>query len=241
MLFITLEGIRAQGAIQRPLSDFLNTQGSVINFVPPVPDYLGWSTSFNEPDVRFALIDYAGIAAKWIEDNAGLSLGTSINGSVSERRLSDGRAEITILLHTKNALIWAMSIDPANCCDFVNTPLLFGYRAQDLVANPTLQPALAECQFQFVFKNSAPGAPIPDLVDAFIFGNTAPGQELVSYSLKANGDGPLRAEFGVPDGTRGRIIVTQIGLLFRGLSSPDQWRGARSDGFPVEKIELRVQ
>ena len=84
------------------------------------------------------------------------------------------------------------------------------------------------------FKNTAPGAAIPDLVDAFILGNAAAGQELRFLSFRSQGDGPLRTEFGVPDGTPGRLTVTQTGLFMT------QFQGATADGFPAERVDLTV-
>lgn len=43
-----------------------------------------------------------------------------------ERPLADGRAEVTVILHTKNALTWVVDGD-----DFANGELLFGHRVPD--------------------------------------------------------------------------------------------------------------
>src|SRR5262249_13742843 len=93
------------------------------------------------------------------------------------------------------------------------TPLLFGYRAQDLVANPSLKPALASSHLHVVFDNTAPGAPLPDLVDAFILGNAGPGVELVSLDFRANAKGVVHDPPGqVPD-QQGTLVVSQTGVL----------------------------
>jgi hypothetical protein len=42
----------------RPLSDFLDAQGTTSRFFPPVPDMLGWSDG---PFINFGLVDYAGL------------------------------------------------------------------------------------------------------------------------------------------------------------------------------------
>ena len=67
----------------------------------------GWT---DPKTVRFAQVDFTGHANKWIEEQSGgaMSLGTETEGKVIERRLPDGRAEVTVLLHTKNALTWVM-------------------------------------------------------------------------------------------------------------------------------------
>ena len=95
-------------------------------------------------------------------------------------------------------------------------------------------PALGRVEFQVVFDNTAPGAPLPDLVDAFILGNAAPGQQLIALSIRVSATGPLHAAFGVPEGTPGRLVVTQIGN-FRTSGG-----GATADGFPAERVDLHV-
>lgn len=221
-------------AAPRPLSDFLSAQGSTNIFVPPVPDFIGWLSAFASPPVRFAAVDYAGLAAKYVQDNGGPALGTQLSGSVNERRLPDGRAEVIVNLDFTNALTWAFVFDPAGPIDQVATaPLIFGYRAQDLVTNPGLTPGLSAGHLQAKFNNTAPGAPLPDLV-SFILGSTAPGQELLSISFRSDGLGPLRTSFGVPDGTAGICVVTQTGLFMT------PFKGAVGDGFPAERVEVRT-
>jgi len=107
---------------------------------------------------RGASVDYAGLAEAYVKQASGgaISLGTSFSGRVIERRLRDGRAQMTVLLFTKNALAWV-----AEGCDFLGA-LLFGNRAADVISEAT--PALADSFLQFVFSNTAPGAPLPDLI-----------------------------------------------------------------------------
>src|SRR5262245_31997905 len=38
----------------RPLSDFVNAQGTTNVFIPPVPDYIGWCGEDLRPPIRFA-------------------------------------------------------------------------------------------------------------------------------------------------------------------------------------------
>jgi hypothetical protein len=223
---------RIQTAVQRPLSDFISAQGTTSIFQVPVPDYIGWGSNTARYDCRFALVDYAGLAAKWIADNGGPSLGTQVSGSVTERALNDGRAEVTVVLHTTKALVWVSTCIP----DFSTGTLLLGSRAQDIAADPgNNPPALAISHFQIVFKNSSPGAPMPDLVNAFILGNAVPGQEIVSLAAQMEGSGLLHAAFGVAEGTPGAVKVTQTGTLFR-----TPFGGATADGFPAENVDLHV-
>ncbi len=226
-------------AVQRPLSDFLSAQGTVSVFnccAPMVPDYIGWTRPFSTPaaDQRLALVDYAGVGNNWLVANGYPSLGTTISGSISERPLADGRAEVTVILHAKNALAYAVTYDLAGPINQNQlNPLLFGYRPQDLLANASFQPALGESHFKAVFKNPAPGAPMPDVVDAFVLGNAAPGQEAVSFAFNATATGQLHAASGFPEGTSGKLAIVQTGLFMT------HFMGATADGFPAEIVELR--
>lgn len=225
---ITLMATIAQAkTTTRPISDFLDEQGTTMVFNTPVPDQIGWA---NNPPTLFALFDYAGLADEYLQ-GFDIFLGTQIAGSVTERPLKDGRAEVTVILHTKRALTWAADPDP----DPNTTTPSFGYRAAEIAADSSKVPALGESHLQVVFKNTMPGADFPDLVDAFILGNAASGQELVYIAFRGTATGPLRLPAGLgPEGTPGRCFVVQTGVLFRG-----PFMGATADGFPAELVELR--
>jgi hypothetical protein len=237
--------VQAFQAKQRPLSDFINAQGATSCFVPPAPDQLGASSAVNKTPVRFALIDYTGLTAKFLQ-TFGINLGTTVTGTVLERPLADGRALITVNLHTKNALTWATNFDPNGSSDQFNTnPLLFGWRAQDLIADPARQPALADQHFRVVFTNTAPGAPLPDIV--CINASQCPnviaacpvGFELEFLMSQATAKGELHAIAGLgPEGTPGRLTLTQTGLIQPAIKNGFQ--GALADAFPAEKVELRA-
>ncbi len=231
---VACTGVFTASAGPRPLSDFLNTQGSTNIFVPPVPDFIGWISALANPPLNFASVDYAGLAAAWLQQNGGPSLGTQVSGSVNERALPDGRAEVNVNLDFSNALTWVFVFDPNEPIEQVATaPLIFGYRAQDLTANPALTPGLSTGKLQAKFNNTAPGAPLPDLI-AFIIGTAAPGQELLSIKFRSDGLGPLRAPFGVADGTPGKCVVSQTGLF------TTAFKGATGDGFPAEKVDVKI-
>jgi len=74
-------------------------------------------------------VDYAGLANDYLKE-FGKDLGTTTTGMIIERRLSDGRAEDTVLLTTNNALTWVIQ----GCADFATQPLLFGHRVTDILA-----------------------------------------------------------------------------------------------------------
>ena len=225
--------------VQRPLSDFLSQQGTTDLFVPPVPDYVGWFSDPARPPIRLAFVDYAGIEGKWIQDHGGPALGTTVSGTLTERPLPDGRAEVSLVLHTRRAQTWVIPFDleafqNGDIGQLSTAPVLFGHRAAELVADASLEPGLSVCDMVWVFDNTAPGAPLPDLVNAFLFGNVAPGQELIRFSIRANGSGPLRAAFGVEEGTPGRSVVSQTGILMA------SFKGALADGAPAELVDLHV-
>ena len=103
----------------RPLSEFTSTQGTTNIFIPPVPDFIGWG---DNPPHQFASVDYAGLAAAWLVANGGPDLGTQVQGNVVERPLADGRALVSVVLHTTRANSW---VTP-NPGEFANDPLQFG-------------------------------------------------------------------------------------------------------------------
>jgi hypothetical protein len=238
--FMPAVSTHAAQAVQRPLSDFLDAQGTISIFnccAPPVPDYIGWTRPFATPtaDQRLALVDYAGVANEWLVEQGYPSLGTTFSGHIIERPLRDGRAEVKVVLHTQNALTYVTTYDvngPINQAQI--NPLLFGWRPQDLLADAAKVPTLGESHLTVVFINSAPGAPLPDLINLLILGDTAPGQEPITISFHSNVTGQFRAASGFPDGDPGHLIVTQTGVLFRG-----PFKGATADGFPAERVELR--
>lgn len=213
--------VLAQGkTMQRPIEDFVSAQGTFciddgqggcILFVPPVANFIGWVDPAEEIS---ASVDYAGLADAFADG----AFGTETTGTVTERPLKDGRAEIHVKLHTKNALSWAV-----DGFDF-NGPLLFGHRAPDVLDGE--EPALGESLLHVKFINTAPGAPLPDLIQLFVA--PEPGQEIVFLSFYARADGPLA------DGTPGRVQVVQTGLFMTAF------KGATADGFPAERINLNV-
>jgi hypothetical protein len=179
---------------KRPFADFLAGQGTTSMFVPPVPDYVGWVDDFF---VTFALIDYAGLANEWIKSQTGgRDLRTTVYGTLRERATSDGRAEVRVTMETRDALAWAFLIADADFVNdplpFLNTPLFFGARAQDVIEGA--KPALARVSVEATFMNSAPGAPLPDLVQLLL----APEPGQVPYVLTFEAEACGRNRDGTP-------------------------------------------
>lgn len=207
LLFLALCAVVAATSIaradeQRSFADFINAQGTTAIFVPPVPDYVGWADA---DLVTFALVDYAGLANAWIEDETGgrVSLGTTVYGAVRERPAPDGRVEVRVKLQARKALSWAFllaDLDPSDPLPFLNTPLAFGARAQDVVAGA--KAAVGKASFDVTFMNSAPGAPFPDLVQ--LLNAPEPGQLPFKFKFQSKACGLL------PDGTPAQLEIRQI-------------------------------
>ena len=246
-LMLPAESVSAQGtAIQRPITDFISTQGtfcspvssvncaSLFNTAIPIP-FIIWSNNINDtPDersadsLRCAVVDYAGLLAR-------PSFGTTLKGTITDRPLNNGtgQSEVTVTLATNNALTWVFAGDPSatNICgvNFTTQPLLFGTRPANVTASGD-NAALGDSHLKVVFTNTAFGAPLPDLIQ-LVF-SPAPGQALRQFSISASANGLLHAAFGVPEGTPGRAHVVQTGLFMT------QQKGATADYFPVEMVNL---
>jgi hypothetical protein len=149
-----------------------------------------------------------------------------MDGFIYERPRPDGRAEVTIQLHTRQALIFVIE-PPAADYDAVGHPL-FGYRPHDIVedykadGHLDVTPALGSCFFHIVLKNTKVGATLPDLVVFLGLGELLPGQELVSLTMFADAHGTVHDD---GEEQAGSVQVMQAtGLDFT---------------FPIEEIFVR--
>lgn len=147
----------------RSLDEFLDAQGSTIQFFPPVPDYIGWAGG---DFVTFGLIDYAGLAAAYLADEE-VDLGTEVRGVITECVLTDGSAQVTVALVTDNAMGFAQDIETLteNDFDFANTETSFGNKAVDIAAGEPA--AVGSAELYLSFRTIAPGEPLPDVLDVF--------------------------------------------------------------------------
>jgi hypothetical protein len=227
-------------ATQRPISDFVNTQGTFcwpfdaggcgFLFDPPIQNFLGWTDP--KSDRGFSL-DYAALVDRYLGSMNLPLLGTTYEGSIVEQPLADGRAEVHVSLHTKNAITWVTKGQDMSAPDpsVPSFNLLFGARITDVLLRGA-NPALGEGFLTLKFISTRPGAAIPDLVQLLSF--PLPGQELTVMDFRGQADGELRHLFlGVPDGTPGRAGCTETGLLTKAIPHP------RMDGFPAEWINLQ--
>jgi hypothetical protein len=240
----TLALVSSASAASRPIEDFVAAQGTYcfddgsggcLLFVPPVPNFFG---TFAAKDAVLGSVDYAGLADGLLcPDGHVTNFGTSFSGAVTERRLKDGRAEVTVNLVTKNALAWAVD-DPFATFDYATGPLTFGYRACDDLPEGQSH-ALANSFVQLVFINTAPGAPLPDMMQLFVA--PLPGQEPLILSFHQSAAGALRSTpyNTFPEGAPGQLTIVQTGLLGRpeSLSQCDNAKPpATCDGYPAERV-----
>jgi len=212
---------------QRALSDFTSQQGA-------------WCAVFNDEGIDCAASHYGPCADDeirftfpqfWVDPKTGFTaqidtlgqggdFGTTVDGSVSESARPDGFAEVKVVLHSGNAPMRARDVD--------RKPL-FGYGRPE----PTLGDAVA----QIKFTNTAPGAPLPDINQ--LFSCAEPGQALETFSIRARASGPLREAFGLPEGSPGRLEVTQTGLLGTAALVDPHSRLA-VDAYPAEHVIIRA-
>lgn len=190
----------------RPLSHFLDNQGTLNNpplFFPGVKDYVGWTD--NNPQTTFALVDYAGLANKYIKNQTGHSVGTKVNGFIIECALSDGRAQVTVNIITTKALGFAQSIDELvkNNFDFLNTPTIFGAKAQEVIAGK--KSSIGSVLFSISFLIPQAGANLPDLLDVI---NPDSDNKYKYAPIKLNFKSTIFAKCA--NGKKARLEVHQI-------------------------------
>jgi hypothetical protein len=165
----------AASVTERPISDFVDVQGTFdlgFLFLPPVPNFFSWT----DPDSELNLsIDYAGLADKTCNGVAG----TTFAGRIKEKLLPDGRAEVTVELFTLDAMTFVAKSDIAL------DPVVFGVRWEDAGGDCVLNgtPVLGSSMLKVTLINTAPGAPLPDLIQLVVA--PEPGQELRAMSIHA--------------------------------------------------------
>jgi hypothetical protein len=208
----------------RSINDFVSTQGSTLvslGFVNGGELFGGklfiWGNSLD----LLMRVDYAGSDNKGLIAVGGPDAHTSYSGTILETPLPDGRAEVKITLVTHNAIAFAdnASSFPAKCTNngsnafFTLCPAVFGYNIVEL-ANGIGKPVLVNSEMEVNLVNTAPGAPIPDLLN--VIGNSpgSGGAYVKTLTLKTTSIGPLREAFGVTEGSNGiaklNVIIDNI-------------------------------
>ncbi len=222
----------ASAAHFRPFGDFLATQGTFcwpdnggcLSFEPPAPNMIAFAEVENW---HLGWADYAGLQNAWIEEASGgaKSLGTVVTGTIKETALEDGRALVQLNLRAKDALFWV------NQFQFVFDawdPMYFGARPQEVLAGA--DPALGNVNMMVEFINTAPGAPIPDIVQLTFF--PEPEQEIVTMRITSLAHGVLREASGYPEGTPGIAKMNEVNL---NLGQP-QVSNPNWDAWTVEMV-----
>lgn len=203
LLLLLATALPTLQAAQRPIEDFLNAQNDYgVYWIDPQPKY----------GANFAEIDYSGFKAALMEFYGYPPLGTTFSGTVVERPLRDGRADVEVVLHTRNALAWA-GYAPEG---WYPTEWLMGGDWWQVIwfGYPLV---LGDCTLQLRFINTAPNAPLPHF---FAIGTE--GTEMISMYFVGSAHGLLA------DGSPGYMEITQVGL-----SAPTP------DGWPVEHILVK--
>lgn len=207
-------------ARERPIEDFIEAQGTANQFLfyagadaPHLRNYaVGFTTATcpgefcQYPTSRIAVVDYAGGANKYLERHGYGSLNTKTAGSITERVLPDGRAEVTVVLYTTNALTFVSTFDyslPSPPQSAETNTRLFGSSVQELFRDSSRRPALGNSSLILIFKNPSLDAPMPDLVNLFAFGVQPKNFELTSLYLHVNASGSL------PDGAQAHCTVLE--------------------------------
>jgi hypothetical protein len=217
-------------ALTRPIADFLEKQGQHLT-KGIVPEFISFTAYFNPTNGtnRAVSIDYAGLGAKVIKQktHGAVNLRTKMEGIVYERPLPDGRAEVTIRLHTRHALSFAIT-EPAADYDALGQPI-FGYRPHDIVADfqadgqLDVTPSVGNSFLHVVLLNPAVGADLPDLVVFLGLASPLPGQELVSISMFADAHGTVHDDQGDQPGALQVMMASDLDF-----------------SFPVEEILIRA-
>lgn len=210
LAFVGTGYANAQGARQRPFSDFLNAQNTFFNPNTCKGTTIAWAP----PDFSvFAIVDYSGKTGDCIQNlHNGPALNTRVDGTVTERDLPDGTAEITVNVHFRNAYSVARDFNQGG---------FFGYDTVELFNHPEITPGLATGTFLVKFIIAHPGDPLPDLTAL---------SDYTFLRFGANADGPLR--FSEAEGTPGRLVISQTGVVV-----PGQGHGV-ADGFPAEIVRV---
>jgi hypothetical protein len=222
-----------KAAVARSFDEFLAAQGTYcwpggdpcFVFNPPVPNYAFWY----EPNTLLSMWpDYAGVAAAWLEEESGgmITVPTMVTGSVTERPLPDGHAMVHVRLRAENAMTWAFDYS-----EEVIAPesVWLGSMPQEVLEGA--QPSLGEVEMNLRFVNTAPGAPLPDLIEVEFF----PSDDIYLVFLQTTGhfEGEFRDVSGYPEGTPGFGSMSQVFVGQANAQNPN-W-----DGWPAEVLFVR--
>lgn len=214
---------RAQAQVTiRPIEDFVKAQGTFCFPAPdPVPvgtrnvggcweaihaqfdDMPNFVTQVGPALFPWAFVDYAGLTVNYIKNHGGPTIPTTFSGQITERARPDGRADVTVMLFTSNALVWV--VDECECHGGPGN-VLMGNTPDAIIQGAT--PVLADSFFKIQFVNSYPGAPMPDFFQLALAPD--PSRQFVAAGFNSKAFGPMHFVAGVqevPEGTRGMLSV----------------------------------
>jgi hypothetical protein len=231
-----------------PISSFVAQQGHDAFFTDPtgVPDVQGWSNSTFDPGAtptdtfRVLTVDYAGVVARWLKQNHGIDLHTTVTGFVTETPLgSSGLMEVSLDLEATNALTWVANFNgvdnPNGQGVELRVPEELGYRADELVGHPERHPALSDVHMQETWVEQV-GADLPDLArlneDYARF--APPGFRYERFDFQSWGTGTLRDATTV--GTPGDTAIASTWQV--GDVTNSSLPGTLGDGFWQEPVDI---
>jgi hypothetical protein len=130
--FVGVGHPNAAGTRPRPFSDWLSAQGSSFNATNCASSVVGWLT----PDfATFARADYSGKIGACITSHGGPVFTPKFSGTVTERDLPDGTAEILVIHHFADTHVVARD----NAQGGNPAPAVLGFNATELFGHPERQ------------------------------------------------------------------------------------------------------
>jgi len=186
-----------------PITDFVERQGNII---------FTWWDPATDNGLTF---DHYGARAAAL----GLGLPTRIDGDVAIRTLVDGRALVSVTVHTKDAL----------CFGWQGAEPALGYNGVQ-VRDGVGPASLGEGLYREVFTMPSPDTPLPSPAD-WASGDFTDRR----FSIVISCTGILRAGSGFPEGTPGFGRTTQQALLDVGAPG----HCPAGDCWPAEKVFFR--
>jgi hypothetical protein len=222
-----LAAVSAGRVTRRPIEEFVAAQGYCL--LPGNPNNCDISVAgidllvfVDRSTGNQIVLDYNGIAAAYLRANGGPDLGTTFSGTVTERVLNDGRAQITVVLHTESALTF---VDDVTAPAFGTVIRLGATPAQVLAGAPV---ALGSSTIRLTYIAPEPGMPLVDLGVTLFEPDT---YEVVKFGFQAQAEGVLHAASGYPEGTVGLVRAKELDRFTPGLLR-------RGEPFRVEHIRL---
>ena len=211
--------------ITRPITDFVDAQGHT-SIWQPYGDECAWAENNTEvAQPKAGWFDWLGLAEKYYSDHGATTHNTVITGNVTQTAMPFGRL-VHVVMHTDNAIAWAISDFAADTNSWRAFPTLIGAREDSVLTGAT--PAIGSCDFEWIFSDSnAVGSTLPDFVATFNAGQHWPYNDWYqTLMFTGTATGPLHAASGFPEGVQGTLYIAQVAHS----GDADQW--------PVEMVTV---